>query len=213
MHSIMSIVGKSGSGKTTLVESLIPELNKRGYKVAVVKHSHHPIAGDEKDTTRFNQAGSEFSVINSLDNLAIFRKIDHFFEPQEISNYIMWDYDLILTEGFKSSNNPKIEVHRKEQGKDLVTDHKHLLAVVTDEPLKIDVPQFSSSEVSRIADFIESNVLKPGKNDIDLTVNGVPVPVSTSLGELLTRTLIAMVPDSKDNGGIKSLHVSLRRKN
>src|SRR4030042_1550643 len=137
MRSIISIVGKSSSGKTTLLEALIAELKKRGYKVAIVKHSHHanPLDTAAKDTWRFTQAGSEISAINSLDHLAIYRRIDHFFDPQEISNFILWDYDLILTEGFKGSNYPKIEVHRKEQGEDLVTDPKQLLAVVTDEPL------------------------------------------------------------------------------
>ncbi|RME48581.1 MAG: hypothetical protein D6791_02930, partial [Chloroflexi bacterium] len=35
---IISIVGRSDSGKTTLLEKLIPELKRRGYRVATVKH-------------------------------------------------------------------------------------------------------------------------------------------------------------------------------
>ncbi len=79
MHSIISLVGKSGSGKTTLLEGLIAELNQRGRKVAIVKHSHHAADLDmaNKDTWRFSQAGSEFSAINSLDNLAVFRSMKH----------------------------------------------------------------------------------------------------------------------------------------
>jgi len=38
---IISIVGKSNSGKTTLLEKLIPELVKRGYRVATIKHNVH----------------------------------------------------------------------------------------------------------------------------------------------------------------------------
>jgi molybdopterin-guanine dinucleotide biosynthesis protein B len=55
MHSVISLVGKSSSGKTTLLEKLIAELKRRGYKVAIVKHSHHADALDtaEKDTWRY----------------------------------------------------------------------------------------------------------------------------------------------------------------
>jgi len=41
MIPIISVVGKSDSGKTTLIERIIPELTKRGYRVATVKHDVH----------------------------------------------------------------------------------------------------------------------------------------------------------------------------
>lgn len=215
MHSIISIVGKSHSGKTTLLESLIVELKRRGHKVAIVKHSHHAndLDTNQKDTWRFTKAGSEISAINSLDHLAIYRRTDNYFDPQEISSFILWDYDIILTEGFKGSNYPKIEVHRGEQGQDLVTDPKQLLAVITDEPLDVLVPQFSHDDISGIADLIENTInTNQRENDIDLIVNGAGIPVSPPLQDLLIRTLFAMLPLPQGNGEVKSLHISLRRK-
>jgi len=215
MRSIISIVGKSGSGKTTLLESLIAELKLRGHKVAIVKHSHHADDLDTatKDTWRFTRAGSEISAINSLDHLAIFRHMDNYFDPQEISNFVLWDYDLILTEGFKGSSYPKIEVHCREQGAELLTDTEQLLAVVTDEPLDPDIPQFSRDDLAGIADLIENTLLMQNReNDVDLIVNGAYVPIDSSLKDLLTRTLFAMIPGQAGNGEVKSLHVSLRRK-
>ncbi|MFH1646357.1 MAG: molybdopterin-guanine dinucleotide biosynthesis protein B [Chloroflexota bacterium] len=214
MHSIISIVGKSGSGKTTLLESLIAELKRRGQKVAIVKHSHHAddLDTETKDTWRFTRAGSELSAINSLDHLAIFRRMDHFFDPREISSFVVWDYDVILTEGFKGSPYPKIEVHRREQGGDLLTDPSQLLAVVTDEPLKVEVPQFSREDLGGIADLVEKVIVNQRReNDVDLIVNGAHVDISPSLKDLLSRTLMAMVPATGD-GEVKSLHISLRRK-
>jgi molybdopterin-guanine dinucleotide biosynthesis protein B len=214
MRSVISLVGKSSSGKTTLMEKLITELKQRGYKVAIVKHSHHAddLDTSKKDTWRFTQAGSELSAINSLDHLAIYRRMDHFFDPQEISSFILWDYDIILTEGFKGSPYPKIEVHRGEQGKELLTDTNLLLAVVTDEPLTVNVPQFSHSDVAGVADLIEKRIKAQDKgNDLEVVVNGARIPVNQSLQDLLARTLMAMLPGIQDNG-VKSLHVSLRRK-
>ena len=211
MRSIISLVGKSSSGKTTLMEKLIVELKLRGLKVAIVKHSHHADDLDtaKKDTWRFTQAGAALSAINSLDHLAIFRKMDHFFDPEEISSFVLWDYDIILTEGFKGSPYPKIEVHRAEQGKDLVSEKELLLAVVTDELLDVSVPQYAHDDIKGIADLIESRVKAVQKNSVDVVVNGARLAVSPALEDLLTRTLTAMVPSGD---GIKSMHVSLRRK-
>jgi len=214
MRSIISIVGKSHSGKTTLLEKLIGELKRRGYRVAIVKHSHHANDLDtaDKDTWRFTRAGSELSAINSLDHLAIYRRTEQHFDPREIAGYVHWDYDFILTEGFKSSPYPKIEVHRHEQGQELLTDPEGLLAVVTDAPLEVEVPQFAHDDVAGIADIIERTMIEQRReNEVDLIVNGALVPVTPYLNDLLTRTLLAMI-SRPDGNGIKDIHVSLRRK-
>jgi len=215
MRLIISIVGKSDSGKTTLLESLIAELKRRGYKVAIVKHSHHAddLDSAHKDTWRFTRAGSELSAINSLDHLAIYRRMDHYFDPQEIANFILWDYDVILTEGFKGSSYPKIEVHRRGQGKELLTDPGQLLGVVTDEPLDVKAPQFSHDDIHGITDLLEKAILSRREaNEVDLVINGASVPLNPSLQDLLARTITAMIPAPANDGEIKNLHFSLRRK-
>jgi molybdopterin-guanine dinucleotide biosynthesis protein MobB len=39
---VIGIAGWKNSGKTTLVTKLIAELTRRGFRVASVKHAHHP---------------------------------------------------------------------------------------------------------------------------------------------------------------------------
>jgi molybdopterin-guanine dinucleotide biosynthesis protein B len=214
MHIIVSFVGKSSSGKTTLLEKLIIELSGRGYKVAIVKHSHHADDLDmaAKDTWRFTKAGSALSAINSLDHLAIYRHIDHYFDPGEISTSVTWDYDVILTEGFKGSSYPKIEVHRAEQGPELLTDPRLLMAVITDQPVDVKVPQFVHEDIHGIADFVEKIIVsRRAANDVDLVVNGNYVNLSPELRDVLSRTLLAMIPDRQDSEKIKNVHLSLRR--
>lgn len=215
MRPIISIVGRSNSGKTTLLEELITELKQRGYKLAVIKHSNeeHELDTANKDSWRFSQAGSDISVISSGHKLAIFTHVEPDFSPQELAHFISWDYDLILTEGFKRSSYPKIEVHRQEQGGDLLSPPEQLLAVVTDEPLEADVPQFSRDEVPKIADLIEKIVLAWQKEeDVDLLINGDYVPITASFKNLLTRTLLAMVAGLGGNKKLKRLRISLGRK-
>ena len=139
--------------------------------------------------------------------------MDEYFDPQDISNNILWDYDLILTEGFKSSNFPKIEVHIKEQGEGLITEPERLLAVITNEPLDINVPQFSREDITQIADLVEGILQSNNEeNELDVIINGNRLSLSENQNDLLVRTLLAMVPISSNNGDIKSLHLSLRRR-
>lgn len=217
MYPIISIVGRSNSGKTTLLEGVIADLKQRGYKVAVMKHSTEEVELDTvgKDTWRFTRAGSEMSVISSGHNLAVFKRLTDDFGPQELSQFISDDLDLLLTEGFKQSSYPKIEVHRREQGDDLVSPPQQLLAVVTDEPLRVEVPQFPKDEVEKIVDIIVDFMEKTAlarHDDIDLLVNDAGIPLDSSSKNLLTRTLVAMVSGLKGISEIKSLRISLRRK-
>ena len=215
MQPIISIVGKSDAGKTTLLEELIAELGRRDYKVAVIKHSNEDVEYDtaNKDTWRFSQAGSQVSAISSTHNLAIFKKLEHDISPEELSCITEGDCDLILTEGFKQGNYPKIEVHRKELGSDLVSSPQQLIAVVTDEPLEIDVPQYTRNEIGDIADLIENRILSSDyKEDADLFINGKFISTNPAFRNLLFNTLLTMVSDIAEGEEITSLGVSLRRK-
>ena len=215
MRPIISIVGKSESGKTTLLESLIIELKQRGYKVAVIKHALEDIELDKqgKDTWRFIQIGSDVVAISSSHKLVLMKKLERDFSPQELSRFIAWDYDLILTEGFKQSGTVKIEVHRKEQGEGLLAPTKHLLAVVTDEPLDVDVPQFSMGEVQELSDLIEKKLLAQRKeDDVNLLVNEAHIPLNPFIKSFIAKTLLGRVSSLKGIKAVKSFHISLRRK-
>ena len=79
MLPIICIVGKSGSGKTALVERIIPELKRRGYRVASIKHNPHDFELDQpgKDSWRHAQAGSDAVVISSPQKVALIKGVEH----------------------------------------------------------------------------------------------------------------------------------------
>lgn len=212
MRPIISIVGKSKAGKTTLLEALIIELKRRGYKVAVIKHVGNDFELDKvgKDSWRLSQVGSEVVAISSPHKLAIIKPVERDLTPRELSSFIGWDYDLILTEGFRQSTTPKIEVHRKQQGNELLCPPQQLLAVVTDEPLDVDIPQFSADEIQRLADLVENKLqAQPREDDVDLFINDAPVPLNPFVSNFLAKTLLGMVSALKGVKQVKSLHISL----
>ena len=160
MPPVISIVGKSESGKTTLIERLIPELKRRGYRIGIVKHAHHGFDMDRKgkDSYRHKQAGADTVMIASPGQIAMIKDVP----GERLDDLIPFfkDMDLLITEGFKRDRAPKIEIFRAER-------HQHpacledgtLVAMVSDTPLDVTVPQFATADIQAISEFIIATCL------------------------------------------------------
>lgn len=160
MPPILSIVGKSGSGKTTFIERLIPELKQRGYKIGTVKHTVHNVEFDKpgKDSWRHRQAGADavivaagtqFSMVKNADSPGLDDLIPYFSEM-----------DLVISEGYKKDDKPKIEVIRSGRSHvplDLKKEER--LALITDTDADVGVPRFGLEDIGPVADLIERALL------------------------------------------------------
>ena len=152
---IITFVGLSGTGKTTFIEKLIPEIKARGLRLAVLKHDAHHFEMDKpgKDTYRFTAAGADVVTISNGEKFAMVERRQQELSLEEIISRLP-ETDLVLVEGYKKNAYPKIEIHRKELGRPLISDPKELLAVVTDEKLDVPVPQFDLDDVAGVCDLI-----------------------------------------------------------
>jgi molybdopterin-guanine dinucleotide biosynthesis protein B len=163
---MFGFAGWSGSGKTTLVEQLIPRLVARGLAVSLVKHAHHSFDVDHpgKDSWRHRQAGCTEVMIGSGVRWALMHELRGAPEPPlDALVARMSPCDLLLVEGFKRYDMPKLEVHRAANGKPLLyPEDPHIVAIATDTPpdtrldarLDTRLPQFDLNEPDRIAAFI-----------------------------------------------------------
>lgn len=212
MPPIVSIVGRSKSGKTTLIEGLIGELKTRGYKVATVKHAPKGMTFDEpdKDSWRHIQAGSEATAVVSPDKVVLIKPIAKEATIDEVVRFLGEDYDIILAEGFKRGNAPKIEVHRREVGTPL-SNIKKLIAIVTDEPLETKIRQFSLSDIKGLADLLEGGFIRPQQERLSLYVNKIPISLSAFPKEMVTNIILAIASSLKGVGKVRSLEMFLRR--
>ena len=162
----VSFVAKSGTGKTTLLEKVIARLKERGYRVGVVKHDAHRFDIDHpgKDSYRLTAAGADTMLISSPEKLAMVKKQAEAPPIEEILSTYFTDVDIVLTEGFKKSSMPKIELHRKERSATLLCRGEEfdptLVAVASDERLELDVPVLDLNDAVQVADFIEKSFLK-----------------------------------------------------
>jgi len=162
----LSFVAKSGTGKTTLLEKVIRELKDRGYKLGVIKHDAHCFDIDHpgKDSHRLTAAGADTMLISSPEKLALIKRHPASPPVDELLETYFGDVDIVLTEGFKKSGLPKIEINRRERSATLICrGEEHdptLIAVATDQTLEVDVPLLDLNNPAEVADFVEERFLK-----------------------------------------------------
>ncbi|MEM5789709.1 MAG: molybdopterin-guanine dinucleotide biosynthesis protein B, partial [Syntrophobacteraceae bacterium] len=201
MLPIISIVGASGSGKTTLLEKLIPEIAGRGYRVGAVKHDTHGFDMDRegKDTWRLARAGAATISIISPAKVASIRQTDGELSLREVAARYFWTEDILLTEGFKSASFPKIEVFRTAvEPKPICGPQNNLIGLITDDSIETEVPSFRFSDVSGVADFIETRYLKERKQpSILVQLDGKQLPMKDFVKDFVI-------------GGVRGMLSSLR---
>ena len=162
---VVAFVAKSNTGKTTLLEQVIRELKNRGYKVGAIKHDAHSFDIDHpgKDSHRLTEAGADTMLITSPEKLALIKKHEASPPLEDLVVTYFSDVDIVLTEGFKMSSLPKIEVHRQERSPTLLCRGEHhdpmLIAVASDEALNLDVPILDLNDIKGVTDFIERTLL------------------------------------------------------
>ena len=164
----------------------------------------------EKDSWRHIQAGSQSTIISSPDTVVMIKPVVQGIKLDEIVRLFGEYYDIILAEGFKEDNAPKIEVHRKDIGTPL-DSVKKLMAIVTDEPLEVTTRQFGFEDIKELSDLLADGFIKPQKERISLYVNDAPVTLSSFPKEIISNVVVAMVSSLKGVGEVQSIDISLRK--
>lgn len=153
---IVAVVGKSNAGKTTFLEKLIRELKTRNIKVGTIKHDVHGFDIDKpgKDTWRHAQAGADSVIISSPAKVALIRKVEEEMSLDQAAA-LLGGVDIVLVEGYKRSDKPKIEINRSVHSLELLCNPEELLAVVSDAEWEIGVPVFDLEDASGVACLLQ----------------------------------------------------------
>lgn len=168
---ILAVSGVKNSGKTTLITKLLPELKKRGLQVAVIKHDGHDFEADVPgtDSWKYAQAGADGTCVFSAKKYMVVK-----YAPAPSVEELVGAFpevDVILLEGFKYSEYPKIEVIRKGNSSESVCDPKNLLGIVTDltkaeldvNGEMLDIPLLGLEETERLTDYLLSKMVIDSK--------------------------------------------------
>jgi len=97
-------------------------------------------------------------VISGPNRLALIEKREPEMTLDEIARRVT-NVDIILTEGYKRGDRPKIEVSRREKGSELLCTEDELVAIAADQPFDMNVPQFGLDDAAGLVDLIEKRFL------------------------------------------------------
>jgi molybdopterin-guanine dinucleotide biosynthesis protein MobB len=172
---MIGICAYSGTGKTTLLRRLLPILRDKGLRIAVIKHAHHLFEIDhpEKDSYELRKAGAVEMLVASRRRMALVTEFDEDHpEPmlrEMLSSLNHEKLDLVLVEGFKREDFPKIELHRPSLGKPLLSKRdRHIIAIATDEALPdktADLPLLNLNDPEEIVGFIQNYMYQFRENN------------------------------------------------
>jgi len=164
---LVGFLAYSGTGKTTLLIKLISILSGKGIRIGVIKHAHHEFDIDQpgKDSYKLRKAGAKEMLIGSINRWALMVDAENnqeFSLDDHIQRLDQDNLDLILVEGFKLEDIPKIELVRPSLGNDLFfPDDENVIAVATDEALSVEtnLPLLDINDPDSIATFIHERIL------------------------------------------------------
>ncbi len=160
---LFGVAGYKNSGKTTLIVDLVRDLVARGWRVGTIKHAHHNFDIDHpgKDSFLHRAAGATEVVVASTRRVAHIRELTGSDEPSldELVQQ-MRNVDLVLVEGWKSGNHPRVELRRAAAPATVIAGTASgVLAIVSDVPLADEqLPVLLRENVPAIADFILASV-------------------------------------------------------
>lgn len=187
---VLGFAGYSGSGKTTLATGVVRSLAAAGVRVAAVKHAHHSFDVDlpGKDSYELRRAGAVQTLIGSRRRWALVTEVGAAREPslEELVDRLDWpSIDIVLVEGFKHAEAPKIAVRREEDAP--LVDDPFVVAVAVpgaapeaarkagdarrDTRDGRDLPRLDLDRPEQVARFIVERFLTPAP-----TRNSTPTP-------------------------------------
>lgn len=201
---VFGITGYKNVGKTGLMERLIREITSRGFTVSTIKHAHHSTEVDQpgRDSYRHREAGAQQVLLSSPLRWTLMEELRGADEPTLAAHLSrISPVDLILIEGFKRDDHPKIEAYRAEANRPaLYPNNKTIKAVATDTPLPdCLLPQFDLDDTVAVTEFILDAVGLLPKTDSQETTLTPPrlrddcfampqgvdwIPVDTALSRL-----------------------------
>ena len=161
MIKVIGVVGWKDVGKTFFVTEIIKLLVSKKFKVGSIKHAHHDFDIDQDGTDSFKHrnAGSNQVIISSSKRWA--KIIENNNKKEKNLDQLIKEFqeiDIVIVEGFKKENHPKIEIIAKNS-QIINSELKNVIAFVSDEMFDSNIPVFKKNDIESLVEFIIKKLL------------------------------------------------------
>ena len=160
---VFGITGWKNSGKTTLVSELVSWFVQQGLQISTIKHAHCQFDIDRpgSDSYKHRTAGATQVMLASPQRWALMNELldENELEMEELLQH-MNPVDLVLIEGFKMGDHPKIQVVRPSNNTEpLGAEAQPIVAIASDEPVapedyQCQGPLLPLNDIDKIGRFI-----------------------------------------------------------
>lgn len=165
MVPVIAFVGRHNAGKTTVLAKVIHNLQMKGIRSGVIKHSHHSPTPDNHDSGRLFAAGAQQVFLSTPhESLVYSREEEKSLETiiEQITPYV----DVILLEGYKESSHPKIEVVRQAVDANPLGVSNVMVRITDCDGFDDRIPQFGFGEEAELAEFLVEKVINADVNSL-----------------------------------------------
>lgn len=165
MTRLIGIIGWKNSGKTTLIERLVARFAADGLRIATIKNAHHDFDIDHegKDSWRHRKAGAREVLVTSQQRWALLH--ENYGEAEPALEHLLARLspaDLVIVEGFKQHDHPKIEVALAPPRERLIYENDAAVVAVATNMAELvltrPLPLLDIDRPDEVADFIRKLV-------------------------------------------------------
>jgi molybdopterin-guanine dinucleotide biosynthesis protein B len=215
MPLILSVIGYAKSGKTTLIEKMMPLLTGKGYSVGVIKHSGHGFSLDQPgtDSYRLGRSGADGVVLIGSGEIGFLGKSDETgaLLLDRLEQSFFSDRDIVLTEGFKKGNKPKIAVLTEGKEEQLFKDSEgNIVATVGEKVFRPDLPHFKPNDSEGLVEMLEQRFLKDrSKPSIRVILDGKNIPMNQFVQEIVRSGIMGILSPLKGFSDSRRIEVKI----
>jgi len=160
-RKILQIVGYQNSGKTSLMEQLITQAATEGFRVGTIKHHGHggiPMIESSKDSVRHEKAGASVTAVEGEGTLRMSIHQSNWQLADILAIYETFNMDMILIEGYKNEDYPKVVLLRQAEDESLLQKVSNIICVLywPTYPLNkpLDYPAYSIQEEAKYMEVL-----------------------------------------------------------
>jgi molybdopterin-guanine dinucleotide biosynthesis protein MobB len=222
MARLIGFCGAGGSGKTTLLCGVVSRLAARGLAVGAIKHHGHPepLAAAEraKDTDRLLAAGAARVALSHAGGVWLFAGAQAAAGgPAQMADSFLPGLDLVLVEGYKTSEIDKIEVVAPGR-EPLLPAGGRLLALARrgGGGVEAGLPVLDADDPEAVAGMVLEHLADTGPGGagrepapVGLWVDGRELEMNPFVSRLVERTLRGLVAGLKGGAGARRIEIKI----